>query len=303
MLLLPLLLVAGSLHAQPDEPEKVKVVAFAQDTLGNDWRLAQVRQVKERLSKQSNIRFVFSDATGDTAKQIRDIEDYILSGVDVLITSPRDSMLMTPVIQKVYRDGTPVILLSRTIGTNDYTSFIHPDNRKIGQKAAKFIANRINGQGSVVMLTGVPGATTTLHRTETFRKVIKQYPGITLVSRAANYLRADAIRVMEDLIIQNKKIDAIYAQSDSMAAGAIMALKTHGIDPKKITIVGIDYISEARELIRKGELDATYLYPTAGTEGAQIALDILAGKKVKKEIIIKSVEITVDNVNQIKPIF
>lgn len=56
-------------------PTKVKyVVAFAQDTMANDWRAAQVRQIKDDLARQSDIEFVFSDAQGNTARQIQDIE-------------------------------------------------------------------------------------------------------------------------------------------------------------------------------------------------------------------------------------
>lgn len=291
------------LNAQPEGSTAHKRVVFAQDTMGNDWREAQVRQVEQGLSGYPHIKFTYSDAGGNAAKQIRNIEDHLYMGLDVLITSPRDSISMTPVIQQAYKSGTPVVLLSRTILSDDYTSFIHPDNSAIARKAAKYIVDQLNGKGTIIMLTGVPGASTTQNRSNAFKELIERHPNIRLETRVANYLRADAIREMEQVIAENKSIDAIYAQSDSMAIGAIMALKLNGIDPKPISIVGIDYISEARELIRKGELDATYLYPTAGKEGAEVVLDILAGKKVKKEIVIDSIEITIENVERIEPIF
>ena len=301
--LLLLLTLAAPIHAQSEASAEQKIIAFAQDTMGNDWRRAQVRQFQEEINGTRGIKFLYSDAGGDTAKQIRNIEDHLYSGVDILVTSPQNSALMTPVIQSAYRNGTPVILLSRTIVSEDYTSFIHPDNRAIARQAAHYIVKALNGRGNVIMLMGVPGTSTVHQRSEGFEEVMAHYPNIKLVRRTANYLRGDAIRATDKLIAENTKIDAIYAQSDSMAIGAIMALKKSGIDPKPIVIVGIDYISDARELIRKRELDATYLYPTAGREGARVAMDILSGKEVPKEIIIDSIEITLDNVNQIKPIF
>ena len=269
----------------------------------NDWRIAQVRQVEQELSQHKHVRFSYSDASGSAAQQIQNIEDHLYDGLDVLITSPRDSLSMTKVVKHAYQSGIPVVLLSRTILTDDYTSFIHPDNKAIARKAAKYIVEQLGGKGNIIMLMGVPGATTSQHRASAFKEIIDQYPDINLETHVGNYLRADAIKVMEQIIQKNKKIDAIYAHSDSMAVGAIMALKLNDIDPRPITIVGIDYISEARELIRKGEMDATYLYPTAGKEGAQVVLDILNGKQVPKEIIIDSTEITSDNVNQVEPIF
>jgi len=303
LLLIHLLFLPTALSAQTEGSIHQKQVVFAQDTMSNDWRKAQVDQVKQRLSGYKHINFSYSDAGGSAASQIKNIEDHLYAGLDLLITSPRDSTAMTPVIQQAYRAGTPVVLLSRTILSDDYTCFIHPDNRSIARKAAKFIVDQLNGKGSVIMLTGVPGATTTQHRTSAFKEVIKQYPDIKLETRVGNYLRADAIRATEQVISENITIDAIYAQSDSMAIGAIMALKLNGIDPKPISIVGIDYIAEARKLIRKGELDATYLYPTAGKEGAEVVIDILAGKKVEKEIVIESTEITINNVERVEPIF
>ena len=302
--LLLLLCMATGLQAHVEkEGVKEHVVVFAQDTLGNDWRKAQVKQFEQALKKHEHIKFLYSDAGGSAARQIKNIEDHLEAGLDVLVTSPRDSQAMTPVIEQAYKSGTPVVLLSRTIKSKAYTSFIRPDNRAIARKAAKFIVKQINGKGRVIMLMGVPEATTAQHRSEAFREILQQYPDIQLETKVANYLRADAIRAMEQVIAENKPFNAIYAQSDSMAIGAIMALKLNGIDPKPISIVGIDYIGEARDLIRKGELDATYLYPTAGKEGAGVVLDILNGKKVKKEIIIESTEITIKNVERIKPIF
>ena len=290
-------------NAQTENSTGQKRVVFAQDTMSNDWRKAQVDQVRQELSKHQHIQFTYSDAGGSAARQIKNIEDHLYTGLDVLITSPQDAASMTPVIQQAYKSGTPVVLLSRTILTNDYTSFIHPDNKSIARKAAKFIVNQLKGKGTVIMLMGVASSTTAQNRSSAFKEVIEQYPEIKLVTKVANYLRADAIRAMEQVITEKKRIDAIYAQSDSMAIGAIMALKSNGIDPKPISIVGIDYISEARELIRNGELDATYLYPTAGKQGAKVVLDILAGKKVKKEIVIESTEITIKNIEKVEPIF
>lgn len=291
------------LYAEQSIEQNKKYVVFAQDTMKNDWRIAQVQQVEQGLSHYPHIKFSYSDANGNTAMQIKNIEDHLYAGLDVLVTSPRDSRIMTGLINKVYQSGTPVVLLSRTIMNDAYTTFIHPDNKAIARKAAQFVVKQLQGKGNIIMLTGVPGATTTQHRSSAFKEIMEQYPDIKLEIRVANYLRADAIKAIEEIINDDIKIDAIYAHSDSMAIGAIMALKLNGIDPKPLTIVGIDYISDARKLIRTGEMDATYLYPTAGKEGAQAVVDILAGKVVPKEIIIDSTEITIKNVDQVEPIF
>ena len=283
---------------------KTYLVGFAQDTMANDWRIAQVRSLERELKKYPFIKFFYTDAKGRTARQIKDIEDMTNMNVDVLVTSPRDARAMAPVISMAYKKGIPVVLISRRIETEDFTIFIHPDNRQIAKKAGQYMARKLKGKGKILVLKGVPTASTAMHRTESFLEEIRKYSGIEIVAtKTGNYLRADAIKAIEEVLLEGLVFDAIYAQSDSMAGGARLALKKAGIDPRKIVIVGIDYISEAREAIREGEQDATFTYPTCGKEGAEFILKIVKGQKVPKEVVIESVMVTKDNVEAVEPIF
>lgn len=292
--------------AQAEEIQPVNrmfVVAFAQDTLANDWRAAQVKEVAEVLAGYSNIKFIVKDAKGDPAVQAMHIESFAEQGVDVIITSPMNAAYLTPVIDSVYRKGTSVILLDRGINGNAYTTFIRPDNHPIAEKAGELIAKKLKGNGSILMLTGIPGATSTIQRTDGFMKYVSGYPNLKVISKVANYLRSDALSKVEELLDKGGEFDAIYAQSDSMAIGARMALKGHGLNPKDLIIVGIDYIKEAQEAIRNGEEYASFTYPTGGTQGALLAVRLMKGKKVPKDIIVDSVMVTRENVESIRPIF
>ncbi|MEJ2453925.1 MAG: substrate-binding domain-containing protein [Candidatus Thiodiazotropha sp.] len=297
-----LILVSVSLLG-PVHGRESLYIGFAQDTLGNDWRLAQVMEVKQTLAEYPQVRFEYTDAQGSTALQAKHIEDLVNRGVDLLITSPRDRHVLSQVIERVHAQGIPVILLSRGIEGEGYTSFIHPGNLAIGRAAGEYLAQRLEGKGRVLMLEGVPGASTTLYRTRGFLEAVADYPGIMVERRVGNYLRADAIRATESVLESGKHIDAIYAQSDSMALAAMMVLRRYGIDPSSLPIVGIDYISESREAIRRGDLAVSFTYPTGGREGAMAAMELLQGKPVPKEIPLDSVRVTRDNVEQVEPIF
>ncbi|MFA7097436.1 MAG: substrate-binding domain-containing protein [Gammaproteobacteria bacterium] len=297
--------VCGAAAEELQQPRKgTYLIGFSQDTLGNDWRAAQVRALEQEFSRYPFIKFVYTDGEGDTAKQIQDIEDLIAIGVDVLIASPKDAKAMTPVISRAYRQGIPVILLTRRIETDDFTTFISPDDEAIGRRAAQYLARELKGKGKVLVLQGVPTATTGILRTKGFHDEIAKHPGIEIVfEKPANYLRADAIQVMEEALSKGIAFDAIFSQSDSMADGARRALKKAGIDPKKILIVGIDYIAEARRAILAGEEHATFTYPTCGAEGAQAALKILNNEPVLKIQMVESIMVTRDNVESVEPIF
>ncbi len=280
------------------------VVGFAQDTLSNDWRTAQVRELQQALSQYPSIHFIYTDAQGQTAQQILDIENLVMQGIDLLVTSPRDSKALTPVIAQAYRQGLPVILLTRRIESQDYTLFIGADDLAIGRQAARYLRQRLANRGKILMLKGIPTASTTINRTRGFREEISRQGGLEIVAeKTANYLRNDAIRAMEEVLEAGIPFDAIYAQSDSMAHGARMALKRAGIDPRSIPIIGIDYISEARRAIRAGEQEISFTYPTGGREGAENIIKILRGEPIPKDIVLDSIMVTPDNVEQLEPLF
>lgn len=300
------LLYGSSVHASGEGGAKSRqiIVGFAQDTLANDWRLSQVKGIEQGLAGHPNIRFIYSDGKGSTAKQIRDIEDMLASGVDILITSPRDSRAMSPVISKAYRQGIPVILLTRKVMTENYTTFIAPDDAAIARDAANFLAAELNNKGNILMLQGVPSASTAIQRTNAFLEALRKHPGVSVVSiKTANYLRSDAIKAVEEALQQGIEFDAIYAQSDSMASGARIALKKANYSLDDTVIVGIDYISEARSAILNGEQRASFTYPTCAGEAVDAVLAIVAGRKIDKHITVPSVRVTRKNATSVKPIF
>lgn len=292
--------------AAASPPAKAKyVVAFAQDTMANDWRAAQVRDIRNVLATHPDIEFRFSDAGGDTARQVQDIENFAAQKVDVLITSPRDAELMREPIARVHRSGIPVILLSRRVNGEEFTHFITADNRAIARQAAQHLARRLNGKGNILMLQHIPTSTPGQLRTEGFLDEIAKHPGIKVSAiKRADSQRALAIQKVEEALAEKISFDAIYAQSDSMAIGAILALKKAGLDPHRIPITGIDYIAEARAAIRAGDLHASFSYPTFGKEGAQAAVRLLHGGKLdKKEVVLESTVVTRSNVEKVEPIF
>lgn len=284
--------------------ERPHLVAFAQDTLANDYRQAQVRALVEAFNRQPGVNFVFSDAQGETARQVADVEDFVARGVDVLIVSPRDSRALAPVLAKAYRQGIPVVLLMRRVEGDAYTTWVGPDDGQIGAAAAAFIAAELQGRGTVLVLQGIPGASTSQMRTAAFVEALRRHSGLRLHSiRPANYLRADAVKAVEEALEEGRPFDAIYAQSDSMASGARLALRKYGIDPGRLVIVGIDYIREARQAIVDGEQRASFTYPLSVEATARVVRDILAGRPVPRRVVVPSALVTRQGSARQEPVF
>ncbi|MDH5484672.1 MAG: substrate-binding domain-containing protein [Gammaproteobacteria bacterium] len=283
----------------PTAADPQLVIGFPEDNMSNDWRAAQMNEIEKALLPYTNIRFLMADAAGSIAKNILDIEEMVDQGVQLLFLGPKNPEALKPVIGQLRKKGIYIVLLTRKLSNDDYDVFISPNDVRIAHDAAQFMARHIGARGRILMLEGVPTTTTAQDRRRGFVTAIEQFEAIEIVSRVANYSRADAIAAVEKLLKQGEKFDAIYAHNDAMAAGARFALQRAGIDPASIPTVGIDFLPEAREAILKGEQLASFTYPTCGKMGVDVALKLLQGKKVPRYIEVSSQLVTRKNVNNI----
>jgi ribose transport system substrate-binding protein len=280
-----------------------KVIAFAQDTLKNDFRLAQVNEVRDAVALHPELSFVYSDAQGQTSLLIRQIEQFIAQKVDVLVLGTNDEQAVVPAVSRAYKAGIPVIVLDRGIKGRDFSTFINSDNVQIGALGAQFIAEKLAGKGLVLLFEGLQSADVTHLRSRGFMTVMAQHPGIKVIKRTGNYLRKDALLEMEKLLAQGIHVDAIFAESDSMLSGARLALQNNKVDVRKLVSVGCDYTSEAREAIRQGTQTASVLFPLGGKMTVEVAQKLLAKKAVPRHVVIPVKLVTRDNVEQVEPIF
>ena len=293
-----LLLLCISLDA-----EDIQTIAFAQDTLANDYRKAQVLEAQNAAQKYDYIKYVYSDANGRTSLLIKQIDDFIKQKVDAIIVGTNDANAVVPIVKKAYESGIKVIILDRGINGNSYTTFINSDNIKIGAIGAEYIAKKLNKNGKVLLFEGLQKADVTKLRSKGFLDVMSKYKDIKVIKRTGNYLRRDAIIEMEKLLADGIKVDAIFSESDSMLSGVRSVLMRHNIDPSSIITIGCDYTSEARDAIRKGTQTGSILFPLGGDESIEIIVKALSGKSVKKHIIIPVKLVTKENVELEKPVF
>lgn len=283
--------------------ETKRTIAFAQDTMSNDFRRAQVNEVRDEAAKYSHLSFIYSDAQGQTSLLIRQIEQFIEQKVDLIILGTNDESAVVPVIAKAYKSGIPVIVLDRGINGSNFTTFINSDNLKIGALGAEYIARQLKGEGLVLLFEGLQKADVTQLRSKGFLDEIAKYKGIKVIKRTGNYLRKDAIVEMEKLVADGIRVDAIFSESDSMLSGVRMVLGKNKIDPASIVMVGCDYTSEARDAIRAGTQSGSVLFPLGGKKSIEIALKIFAKESVPKHIYNPVKLITKENVEQVMPIF
>lgn len=275
------------------------VIGVSQANLIEPWRVIMNEEIKEEASKHTDVKIVFTDAVQNSDKQIKDVEELLEAGIDLLIISPNDSADLTPIVAKAYKK-IPVIVLDRAVEGYDYTLYIGPDNKSIGREAGQYIADLLGAAGGkVVEIQGPAGLPSLRERSAGFREILGQYENIQIVGTViADWQRDKAEDEMEKLLQQYPKIDVVFAHSDYMALGAYKAAKKHGING--IKFVGVDGFpgpNGGLQLVEKGILQGTFTCLTGGREAVQYALDILNHEKgIPKKIISRSNKITLYNV-------
>jgi len=123
--------------------------------------------------------------------------------------------------------------------------------------AAAYVGKRLNGKGNVVMLEGIAGSSAARDRGKGFREGLQKFPGIKIVaSQTADFDRSKGLSVMENILQAQKKIDAVFAQNDEMALGAIQAIEAAKRE-KEMFVVGFDAIADALKAVNAGKMAAT----------------------------------------------
>lgn len=284
--------------AQRPAAGKKYTIGMSQCNLGEPWRVQMNADIKAAADKQPEIEVVFKDAQNDTLKQRAHVEEFISAGVDVLIISPKEAQPLTEPVGKAMDAGIPVIVLDRAILGNKYTCFIGADNKKIGRHAGKWIGDKLGGEGKVVELKGLMTSTPGQDRHSGFREAIEG-TGIDVIFEAdMKWLEPNARKEMESALARYDDIDLVYGHNDPAAHGAFLAAKAAGRE-KDIIFVGIDGLKqEGQAYVKQGIISASFEYPTGGKEAIDVALDILSGKQVPKQITLRSRVFTKTNIDE-----
>ncbi|MBS1715713.1 MAG: substrate-binding domain-containing protein [Armatimonadetes bacterium] len=296
---------SGGTADKPKDTEKALVV-FSQANSQDPWRKVFDAETKAEAEKHAaEFAFDMQDAGGDAAKQNNIIDTFMVRKPKVLLVSPTETSVQTS-IEKAFDAGTAVILLDRAIDSEKYTAWIGGDNVDIGRKAGEYVAMKLAGKGTVLMIQGIAQATPTKDRRGGFMEVMAKNPGIKVIEGDdCGYQRQKARSFMETFLQKREHIDCVYAHNDEMAIGARLAWDAGAQnafpgDNRVPVFVGIDGCQqEVVDMIKDGKLDATFKYPTPGAKGVEVAAEILKGNMPKeKKIVLPTTLVTKEFADQ-----
>jgi ribose transport system substrate-binding protein len=221
----------------------------------------------------------------DVAGQIRIVEQMIAEGVSALVIAPADSQAMVATCKKAKDAGIVVVNIDNKLDDIVLTQrrlsvpFVGPNNRKGAAAVAKYLAGRLNPGDKVAILEGVSGAFNGVERRIGFEREAKAMGLVVAASQPANWETAKANQIASSLLSEIPDLKAFLCANDSMALGAVAAVKAAGREGQ-VLIVGFDAISAARELVKSGKMVATA--DQHGDElavfGIEYALEMLKSK-------------------------
>ena len=261
------------------------------------WRQTMNEELKREVALyQANTELLIRSVKDDTPKQIADIEWFIEQKVDVLVVSPNESEACTPVIEKAYQQGIPVILVDRKIATESYTAYVGANNYQIGKEAGHYAIGILKGKGNIAEVRGTKGSTSDAERHKGFVDALKNAPEVQIVAETwGNFLQADAKTQMQQLFQEQPHIDLVFAMNDPMAAGTHeAAMQFNGKIP---FIIGVDALQQVGiQNIENNVQDASFIYPTGGEKVIELAMKILHKQPFERENILNTTVVDKSNV-------
>lgn len=261
------------------------------------WRQKVNREIKIGQYQYKNVDVVFASADNNGQRQARQIDSLVKTKVDLLVVAPSDVKTVAPAIERAYRAGIPVILYDRMIESTHYTAYIGTDNVAIGKEVADYLAHQLQGRGTVVEITGERGSTPVADRHRGFMQGMKAFPQIQVVTLEGDWNLAGAKKLMRQYMDAGKPVDAVFGHNDAEAWGAQQAAKEKNRD-KQMLFVGIDGLpgeNQGVDLVDKGVMTASYIYPTKGEAIVPLAMNILQGKPYKRMNYFQSALVTAEN--------
>jgi inositol transport system substrate-binding protein len=307
--ILVLVLVAGSLlfaggSKETGAAKKIRLGVTIED-FNDVFMRYLLDQLKDEATKVG-AEVIAMDGKRDPNEQIKQVENFITQKVDAILIHVIDQTI-APRITKLCNDAKiPLVYVNRKPNDDALQGAkvvaVASPEEVAGKLQAEFVAKKLNGKGNVAILLGSLGSAPQIGRTKGTKDELAKYPGIKVIrEQTANFQRPEAVAVVENWLASGDKIDAIIANNDEMAIGAVLVLEEKKMKDK-VVVTGVDATSDALKFIEEGRLDMT-VFQNGGAQGrggVQAALKLIKGEQVPKFVEIPFEPVTKENYTKYK---
>jgi len=268
--------MSGCTREKPDSLRRLRI-GFSMDSLQLE-RWHRDRDVFTRRAAELGADVLIQSADGNDELQIRQAENLLTQGVDVLVVIPHNGQIAAAIVENAKRQNIPVLAYDRIIRNSDVDFYVSFDNVKVGQQQARYLVERAP-KGNYVLIGGAPTDDNARQLREGQMKELR-----TAVDRgeikivadqwAKDWLPSEALRHAENALTQaGNNIVAVVASNDSTAGGVVQALEEQKL-AGKVLVSGQDAELAACQRIVAGTQSMTVYKPVAtlATRAAEIAV-------------------------------
>ncbi|AVH45024.1 sugar ABC transporter substrate-binding protein [Agrobacterium tumefaciens] len=246
---------------------------------------------------QKDVTLQIEDAQNDVGKQLSQVQNFVASGVDAIIVNPVDTDATVALSQAADAAGIPLIYVNRMPVNVDQLpekqAFVASDEKESGTLETKEVCRLLKEAGKTeakaVVMMGELSNQAARMRTQDIKDVIAtpECSFIKIVEeQTANWSRTQGADLMTNWLSAGVRFDAVIANNDEMAIGAIQSLKAAGKDMKSVIVAGVDATQDALASMAAGDLDVTVFQNAAGQGNGAVdaALKIVRGEKIEKKV-------------------
>jgi len=295
----------GEAKCNPNCTYKDMTMCFPQLGAESDWRTADTASFKSEAQKDG-FQLVFSDAQQKQENQISAIRACIQQGVSVIALPPVVEDGWEAVLTEAHNAGIPVIIVDRSVSADPslYVAHIGSDMELEGKRAAAEFNKLLPNGGSILEVSGTTGSGAAVGRAKGFREALNSNIKI-LDSQTGNFTRAEALPVVQAFLQKYKAgtdFQGIFFHNDDMGIGGIEALKAAGVKPGDLKIVSVDGTRGGFQAMVDGWFQADVeCNPLLGPQVADMALKIMNGQSVDKNVLTNETVYYPDNAAQLLP--
>ncbi|MFF4114969.1 substrate-binding domain-containing protein [Streptomyces sp. NPDC001714] len=271
-------------------------IGLSLSTLNNPF-FVQIRAGAQAEAKKLGVDLTVTDAQNDASQQANQLQNFTSSGLGAIIVNPVDSDAASNSVKAAGKAGIPVIAVDRGVNNATTATLVASDNVAGGELAAKTIAEKLGGQGKIVILQGQAGTSAARERAQGFADGLKAYPGIQVVAQQpADFDRTKGLDVMSNLLQAHPDVQGVIAANDEMALGAIKALGSKA--GSSVSVVGFDGTPDGLTAVRNGTLYASVAQQPSqlGKIAVDNALKAVKDQRIPAAIKVPVKVVTKDNV-------
>jgi len=217
-------------------------IGYSSEYAGNTWRAAALDRFEEVAQKYEEAGLVsdtvVTQSNLNDATQIQQIKQLVDQGVDAIITCCPSVEALNSAIKYAADRDVPFFVYSGYT-TSPYSINVSSNYQRAGLIEGEWLAEEMGGEGNVLNVVGIPGASASDSFDRGLKAALKEYPDIKIVGDVVGQWTDQVAKteVLKFLSTHPEEIDGIAVQSAS-ETGALQGLLESGRPVVPLTIGG-----------------------------------------------------------------